>query len=139
LGRKVSGGGGQALFSLRDEILASCARADDAGVDRARTQSVREALECVAALTTSLLGRGAQNDLEGMLGHATDYLELLSILVVGWMWTEMAARAPKDDFGRGIDHAARYWMATEIPRIGPLSTLCETAERSYLDLSPDWL
>jgi alkylation response protein AidB-like acyl-CoA dehydrogenase len=139
LGRKVSGGGGQALFALRDEILGSCARADDAGVDRARTQSIREALEHVAALTTTLLARGMQHDLEGMLGHATDYMELMSILVVGWMWTEMSARAPRDDFGRGIDHAGRYWITTEIPRIGPLVTLCESAERSFLDVSPDWL
>ena len=139
LGRKVSGGGGQALFALRDEILASCARADSAGVDATRTEAVRVALEKVASITTQLLGRGMQSDLEGMLGHATDYLELLSILVIAWMWTEMSARAPKDDFGRGIDCAARYWIATEIPRIPALATLCESAERSFLDLSTDWL
>jgi alkylation response protein AidB-like acyl-CoA dehydrogenase len=139
LGRKVSGGGGQALFALRSEILASCARADAAGIDTARTQNVRDALDRVTALTKQLLARGMENDLEGMLGHATDYLELLSILVIGWMWTEMSAHAPDGGFGRGLDHAARYWIATEIPRIGSLATLCESAERSFLDLSPDWL
>jgi len=139
LGRKVSGGGGAALLALQSEILASCARADAAGVDRARTQSVRDALERVGSLTTVLLGRGMANDLEGMLGHATDYLELLSILVVAWMWTEMSAHAPKNDFGLGLDHAARYWIATEVPRVAALAALCESAERSFLDLSPDWL
>ena len=88
----------------------------------------------------SLGARGMGGDVEGMLGHSVDYLELASILVIGWMWTEMSARADREsDLGRGIDHAARYWIATEVPRIDHLARLCESAERSYLDVRPEWL
>lgn len=139
LGRKVVAGGGAALAALQEEILASCERADRAGIDRDRTQRIRDALGRVATLTVSLGARGMAGDVEGMLGHSVDYLELASILVIGWMWTEMSARARSDDLGRGIDHAARYWIATEIPRVEQLATLCESGERSYLDVRPEWL
>lgn len=74
-----------------------------------------------------------------MLGHSVDYLELASILAIAWMWTEMSAHARQDDLGLGIEHAARYWIATELPRVETLAALCESAERSYLDVRPEWL
>ncbi|MEO6954588.1 MAG: acyl-CoA dehydrogenase [Polyangia bacterium] len=131
--------GGAALGALREEILASCARADEHGVDRARTERVKSALEQVGAVSIALLGRGEDGDLGALLGHATDYLELFSLLVIAWMWTELTAHAPDDDFGRGLDAAARYRVTTELPRIPALAALCESAERSFLDVRAEWL
>lgn len=137
LGRKVVNGA--ALFALRDEILATCTRADADGVDRNETEQLRQALATVGGVTASLIERGSKGDRENMLSHATDYLELLSILVIGWMWTEMRARTKPGDFGSGIDAAARYWILTEIPKIAQLATLCESAERSFVDFRVAWL
>ncbi|UJR85005.1 acyl-CoA dehydrogenase [Sandaracinus amylolyticus] len=138
LGRKVVAGGGAAMMAWREEILSDCARADEAGVDRARTQSVRDALERVVALTGALGARGMKGDVNGMLAHSADYLQLASILAVAWMWTRMrAAVAGRDEaFARAIDRAAMYWIATEVPRIEVLARLCESAEPSYLGLDP---
>jgi hypothetical protein len=74
-----------------------------------------------------------------MLGHSADFLELSSVIVIGWMWTKLAASAPNDDFGKGLDAAARYWLATEVTRVPQLAALCESGERSYLDLEDAWL
>jgi butyryl-CoA dehydrogenase len=144
LGRKVVAGGGAALAAFREEVLADLAKADEAGIDRGETQAVREALERVVALTGELGLRGMKGDVEGMLGHSADFLELFSVLVIAWQWTSMrrvaAARGgTSDDFARGIEHAARYWIATEVPRIEALAALVRSAERSYLDARPAWL
>ncbi len=139
LGRKAVAGGGAALMVLREDVLATCERAEAAGVDRSETQPLSDALDRVVALTMTLGARGMSGDLEGMLGHATDYLELLSILVIGWMWMVMRAKAKDDAHGRGVRAASRYWMATELPRIAQLAALCESAERSFLDVRKEEL
>ncbi|MDQ3033454.1 MAG: acyl-CoA dehydrogenase [Myxococcota bacterium] len=141
LGRKVVAGGGAAIMALRDAILADVALAEAKSVDPERLRALRAATERVVALTATLGARGASGDLDGMMGHSADYLELASILVVSWMWIRMSAIvAGRDDpFARGIEHAARYWIATELPRVDTLAALCESAERSYLDVDADAL
>ena len=138
LGRKVVAGGGAALIALGEEVSADVEAARAAGFDAG---ALRGALEQFVNLTASLGARGAGGDLEGMLGHSADFLELASIIVIAWMWTRLAAATSKrtDDFTRGIRAAASYWLATELPRVTALAALCESGERSYLDLDPAWL
>ncbi|MFT3835670.1 MAG: acyl-CoA dehydrogenase [Myxococcaceae bacterium] len=135
LGRKVVAQGGAALMALNEELEATFERA---GAGELVT-SMRAAAERVMSLTATLGGRGAEGDLEGMLGHSADYLELMSALVLGWVWLELSAKAPDDDFGRGLKQAAQYWIRTEVSRVPELAARCESAERSYLDLKPEWL
>src|SRR5437763_875997 len=73
----------------------------------------------VARLTGKLAEKAAGGDVEGMMLHSADYLELFSILVVAWQWLRSAALAAgrEDDFYRGKLQAAQYWIATELPRI----------------------
>ncbi len=138
VGRKIVAGGGAALLVLKEEVTVDLIKAEAAGLDVA---AMRDALDRLVSLTAALGARGASGDLDGMLGHSTDFLELTSILVVGWMWARMGAAAGKrtDDFAEGIRAAAKYWFATEVPRIPALATLCESAERSFLDVKPAWL
>jgi len=136
LGRKVVAGGGAALMALSEEIGADLELASKKGLDVA---VLRRAVETVGALTATLGARGLSGDLEGMLGHSADFLELMSLVVIGWMWAKLAARAPDDDFGRGIRASAQYWLATEVTRVPQLAALCESAERSYLSLEDAWL
>lgn len=135
LGRKVVAGGGAALLALAEEVTADVDRAAEKGLD---VSAMRHALGEVTALTATLGARGASGDLEGMLGHSADFLEAMSVLVVGWVWTKLAAAAPDDAFGRGLRAAARYWLATEVPRVPQLAALCESGERSYLDVADAW-
>ncbi|MEO8551885.1 MAG: acyl-CoA dehydrogenase, partial [Kofleriaceae bacterium] len=160
LGRRAVAKGGAALVALGREIAKACERAHEANViadrhasghatdrvDPAWIASLEEAITAVGALTGELATRGD-------LSHATDYLELFSIVVIAWQWLELAAiatealsgslprgRAARDaGYYRAKLAAAKYWIRTELPRIGHLAALCRTAEDSYVALDPAWL
>jgi alkylation response protein AidB-like acyl-CoA dehydrogenase len=135
LGRKVVAGGGAALMALREEIEL------DLGKASFDTAALRGAADQLVELTAALGARGADGDLEGMLGHSADFMEALSVVVVGWVWTKMvnSLGARDDDFAKGLRAAALYWQRTEVSRVPALVELCSSAERSYLDLRAEWL
>jgi butyryl-CoA dehydrogenase len=138
LGRKAVAGGGAALLALREEIDADLERARPRGLDVAPLEQALDAL----ALTTATLGaRGAGGDVEGMLAHSADYLELASTTVLGWVWTklDLAAQPQGDDFAKGLAAARKYWFATELSRVPALAALCTGEDRSYLDLPQECL
>src|SRR5262249_28315757 len=97
-------------------------------------------------LTMDLAQRGLRGDVEGMLLHSADYLELFSILVIGWQWLVMAAVARESlgkggaeaDYYEGKVAAAEYWAKSEITRLNGLAELCSSAEGSYARMKPDW-
>ncbi|MEZ4441480.1 MAG: acyl-CoA dehydrogenase [Polyangiaceae bacterium] len=146
LGRKVMLDGGEALRLLGAEVDATLGRARDAGVEEVWCRSLEEALGLVAALTAQLGKRGLEGDLEGMLLHSVDYLQLFSIVVVAWQWLEMAAAARRglargplgSAFYEGKLCAAQYWIKTELPRVPALATLCREGEDSYARMASDW-
>jgi butyryl-CoA dehydrogenase len=136
LGRKAVAGGGAALMALAEEVTGDLERAAAGGLD---VTTMRKGLERLLSVTVALGARGAGGDVAGMLAHSADYMELASAVVIGWMWTKLAARAPTDDFTRGLRAAAQYWLATEVPRVHHLADLCEQNERSFVDLQDAWL
>ena len=93
------------------------------------------------ALTRDLAARGLTGDADGMLAHATDYLDLFATVAIAWQWLELAAAVTdRDPAHRAVTRAsAAYWFATELPRIHHLAALCRSAERSFVDLDPAWL
>jgi butyryl-CoA dehydrogenase len=160
LGRRAVAKGGAALVALGREIEKACERAREANliadrhasghstdrVDPAWIAALEHEVRSVGALTGELAARGD-------LVHATDYLELFSIIVIAWQWLELAAvavealsgtlprgRAARDaGYYRAKLAAAKYWMHTELPRVAHLATLCRTGEDSYAALDPSWL
>ena len=102
-----------------------------------------EASSTVAA-TVAELGRRAQADLGATLGHASDFLDLMSTVVVAWQWLQMATsirRRDSDDptaFERGKLAAAEHFLRSELPRVQVLSRRC-LEDDSYIELDPDWL
>ncbi len=146
LGRKVIAGGGETLRALGEELAAGVARARAAGVTEVWCVDLERAMGQVAALTADLGGRGLSGDVEGMMRHSTDYLELFSVLVIAWQWLLQAAAA-REALGRGAEPrgfyegklcAAQYWLATELPRIPQLAELCRSGEDSYSRMRPEW-
>lgn len=49
-----------------------------------------------------------------------------------------SGRGDGDDLYQGKLRAAQYWIQTELPRVAHLSELCEAAEDSYAEMSPEW-
>ncbi len=146
LGRKVMGQGaerGAAFAALVAEIRAGVARARAAGVRGDWIVAVERAVARVEQLTLGLAGLGLSGQVEPMLAHAADYLDLMGVLLVSWQWlVQVAALREKgrdDAFARGKLRAAQYWIATELPRIEHLARLCEDVEDSYLAVTPDEL
>ncbi|MEZ4364386.1 MAG: acyl-CoA dehydrogenase [Kofleriaceae bacterium] len=144
LGRRALAGGGAALAAFAEEAQHTAQRARAAGVPEAWPAALTEAVALVASLTQELAQRGLAGDPNAMLGHATDYLELFSIVAVAWQWLDLAAAANERRAAGKADHgfvaaklaAAQYWFATELPRITHLANLCRSAEDSYSSLDP---
>ncbi|MEO8584627.1 MAG: acyl-CoA dehydrogenase [Acidobacteriota bacterium] len=146
LGRKVTAHGGAALVALGREVADACRRAEAADVDGAWVSAVREAGASLNALTRELAARGSAGDVEAMLRHSADYLELFSTYAVAWQWLLQAAAAKEKlahedvprDFYEGKLAAAQYWLRTELPKNAALVTLCRENEDSYARMKPGW-
>ena len=139
LGRKVVAGGGAALRALHQEIDTTCIQARNCGVDERWPQALLAAMSEVEALTLELAAKGLSGSIEEMLLHSSDYLELFGILVTAWMHLSLLAAATRKTassmeesaFLRGKVLTAEYWLATELPRLHMLATLCRSGEDSY--------
>ena len=125
--------------------------------DSCRSRATATQIALAAKIIASQVSRaglanilGLTGDVEGMLLHSADYLDLFSTLVIGWQWLAQAAAAKEglatadsgDDtaraFYRGKLSAAQYWIQSELPRIGYLAALCKSGEDSYRSVHPDW-
>ncbi|HEU0031466.1 MAG TPA: acyl-CoA dehydrogenase [Kofleriaceae bacterium] len=145
LGRKVMARGGLALRMMVAEIETACVRAEAAGIDASWIAAMREANATVGEITATLGVRGLAGDVEGMLLHSADYLQLCSIWIVGWLWLAQATAAnrglqtsPGSAFHEAKLATAQYWIRTELPRIAGLAALCRDGEDSYAKMRPEW-
>jgi butyryl-CoA dehydrogenase len=146
LGRKAVAGGGAALVALGEEVSRTVEEARAAGVEADWCARVEGALQTVTELTVHLGGLGASGRVDEMMRHSADYLELFSLLVIGWQWLRQAAAAKRAlaagqgprDFYEGKLCAAQYWLRSELPRVDALAELCRSAEDSYARMRPEW-
>ena len=147
LGRKVMAEGGAALMAFGAVVGASIAAARAAGVEARWCDELGAAVEALGALTMELGMKGAAGDRDGMLRHATDYLDLMGTVVVAWQWLGMAAAATRGlaggdaasaDFYRGKLAAARYWYVTELSRGPGLMARIREADGCFADARAEW-
>jgi alkylation response protein AidB-like acyl-CoA dehydrogenase len=149
LGRKVSLDNGYALHVLRETLAADVAEAKTSDVPAEWISRLEGAATALEHVTLSLLGRGAKGDVAGMLLHSVDYLDLFSTIVIAWQWLRQATAAKRGlaagkvietdkAFYEGKLCAAQYWINSELPRVGYLAALCQSAEDSYARMDADW-
>lgn len=138
LGRKAMAGGGAALAALREDVLVDVERARSVGFD---LTGLEHALDRWLQVSATLGARGASNDIEGMLAHSHDYLELASVVVTSWMWAKMVAALGQrtGHWEEGLRRTARYWWSTELPRVEALAHLCEREDDGYVGLRDEHL
>jgi hypothetical protein len=143
LGRKAMAGGGAAVLAFAQEVQATLARAERAGVPAAWREALAAAVETVGELTAHLGSVGMAGDVEAMLRHSADYLDLFSVVAIGWQWMAHAAAAKEaklpgsSAFYAGKLAAAQYWFETELPRTAQLAALCRSGEDSYVRIPLD--
>jgi butyryl-CoA dehydrogenase len=146
LGRKVIAGGGRALSLLQREIASTVRQAREAGVNAEQTGRLEGAQAALVTTTMHLGELGMSGRVDEMMRHSYDYLDLFSVVVIGWQWLAQAAAAQRGlnegrgsvDFYQGKLCAAQYWLSTELPRAGYLAALCRTGEDSYARMQPGW-
>jgi butyryl-CoA dehydrogenase len=147
LGRKAIAEGGAAMQAFQGEVTQTIAAARAAGVDPRWCDQLAAAMETVAAVTMALAQKGMQGDAEGMMRHSFHYMQLFSITAVAWQWLKQAAvakarcaSASEQDqaFFSGKLQTAKYWMATELPRVFQLAELCRSGDDSYAAMQPAW-
>ncbi|MBV9331995.1 MAG: acyl-CoA dehydrogenase C-terminal domain-containing protein [Alphaproteobacteria bacterium] len=122
VGRKLArrgGAGPMALFGMIGNWLTE-AQKDEKLAEF--TKPVARGLENLQAATMWLAQNAPANPNNAGAG-AVDYLRMMGIVVVGWMWARMAklaseklaANAANAAFYKGKLTAARYWMQRMIP------------------------
>jgi butyryl-CoA dehydrogenase len=138
--------GGAALMILQEEVSATCEEATQTGVDASWVSAVREAGEKIVGLTMELGGRGLSGNIDAMMRHSSDYLELFGIYIISWQWLAQASAAKRGILNNNTPRefyeakllAAQYWIKTELPKIDTLIQLCQQDENSYTQMRPDW-
>jgi hypothetical protein len=142
VGRKLARKGGAApiaLFSIIGQWLA----AHDGEEIAPFVKPVQRGLDTLQQATMWLAQRGVANPNDAGAA-ATDYLRLMGIVTVGWMWARMAKLA-KDNLGAGTGNAsaynsklnlARYWMERMMPECSMLFERIQAGSDTIMAFDP---
>ena len=121
VGRKLGRKGGAGPMALFGMISGWLVENDDAAL-APFTKPVKRGLDTLQQATMWLAQHGMQNPNDAGAG-ATDFLRMMGIVVVGWMWARMArvalgklATNPQNaQFYKDKLMCAKYWMERLIP------------------------
>ncbi len=142
LGRKVMALGGRGLAAFAEEVTTAACRAQELG-KRDWAKAIGGGLAELLSATQQMAALGQQGNVEGMLAHSVDYLDMFSTLAIAWQLllracvaTEAMRRDSNKDseFYQGKCSTCAYWFAREVPRIATLAALCRSGERSFRDI-----
>jgi butyryl-CoA dehydrogenase len=109
---------------------------------RALTESFAQALEHLRAASTLLIERGTSDPAESAAA-ASEYLRLVALVVLGYLWLRMAraAIAQPEDAGQAYYRAkiqtARFFMERILPQTASLLTAIKAGVASLTTLSAD--
>ncbi len=89
-------------------------------------------------MTAQVWGTG---DVEGVLAHASAYLEAVGHIVVAWLWLEqmLAAEGRTGDFYDGKRAAGRYFFRYELPKTTQQLDLLASMDRTTIEVQEGWL
>jgi hypothetical protein len=126
VGRKLGRKGGAAPMALFSTI-GGWLKESDCEALAEFVKPMQRGLDSLQQATMWLAQHGLQNPNDAGAG-AYDYLRLMGIVVVGWMWAriaklsrgKLAAGAPNRDFYDAKLVSARYWMERMMPECAML-------------------
>ena len=129
LGRKVGMESGKALAYLAQEIRSVMDTANGIDELRAHAGSLGSALQVWQSVLGHLQGFASKGQVERYLADANLFLELSSLVVMGWQWLKMGVTASGQwtgslslptPFYQGKLQSMRYFFKYELPRIHSL-------------------
>jgi alkylation response protein AidB-like acyl-CoA dehydrogenase len=141
LGRKAVAAGGEALALLTRAVHATIAAARDADLGD-HAAALGATLDDLIRTTTALGVKGMSGDADGMLRHAADYMDALSVIAVAWEHLSHAVAARRGGprsptFYAGVLRACDYWFRTELPHVAVILERVRSGEASFAEIAPD--
>jgi hypothetical protein len=136
VGRKLGRKGGvapMALFTVLTGWIADNEKDEKLAI---HVKGVKRGLETLQAATMWLAAHGIQNPNDAGAG-AADYLRLMGIVVVGWLWGRMAKLSvgKEDAFHKDKLMCARYWMERLIPECPMLLERIQAGSENVMELN----
>jgi hypothetical protein len=139
VGRKLGRKGGAAPLALFQSINGFVEENSDEPELAFAVKPLRAGQEALQDATLWLAQHGLANPNDAGAG-AVDYLRLMGIVVVGWMWARMAKRAQaklannpeNSSFYREKLISARYWMERMMPECATLRARVEAGSATLM-------
>jgi alkylation response protein AidB-like acyl-CoA dehydrogenase len=145
LGRKVRLDGGAGLTALSTEIRATIAEALALDATGELARALESALDRALATTGILLAAIDRSGPDRGLANASLYLDLMSRVVIGWIWLRQAiaagrglAKGADAAFYQGKLQAARYYTRFELPRVALLADLLDRLDDTSFTMQDGW-
>ena len=132
MGRKITMGRGKALQFLQTEIEPILAAARASTTLAPFAAQLQDALALNQQVLEKLAPLAAQGEMERYLADATIYMELLSNLVIAWLWLKIAVaaeqRQPGSEFYASKVHAMRFFFKYELAKNTSLAAILTNPE-----------
>ena len=136
VGRKLGRRGGAAPLALFCALTAWLSENEKDEALAPYVKGVKHGVESLQAATMWLAQHGIQNPNDAGAG-AVDYLRLMGIVMVGWMWARMAKLSlGKDDpLHKDKLMCARYWIERLIPECPMLLERIQTGSDTVMEFN----
>ena len=136
VGRKLGRKGGAAPMALFGAIAGWIGENEKDEKQAIYVKGVKRGLENLQAATMWLAQHGVQNPNDAGAG-AVDYLRLMGIVVVAWLWARMAkiSIAKDDQLHQDKLMCARYWMERLIPECPMLLERIQAGSENLMALN----
>lgn len=139
LGRKMTMKNGAAVELLVGEMKETIRSASTFGEFKPYANTLGEKLSSIQLVMEHLLKYAMEGNHERFLADATLFMEMMSTVVIGWQWLNMATVAKNalvtgnmpygPDFYESKIHTMKFYYKYEMPKtLGLVQTLMDTAE-----------
>jgi len=129
VGRKVLRDGGVTLRRFVDLMAQT-------EVAQAHQADLNEALDRLVRVTAYIVDHAPEDPhLPGAV--ATEYLDLFGFTIYAWLWAQMVAVAPQDEFGQAKRATAQFFFARLLPKAEGLERSICSAGDAVMALSGD--
>ena len=132
LGRKVNLENGKALHLIAQEILQTIELASGDNLCNPEAEQLSDHLDQWIRVTKTLSRHAAEGNIERYLADATVYMDMASLIIIGWQWLKMGLqaeallRASDSDFTssflEGKIHTMRFFFRYELPQATSLAS-----------------
>jgi butyryl-CoA dehydrogenase len=109
LGRKVTMANGKALELLAGEIMASIQKASKINNLQSYAQELGKKLQLTNAILDFLLPFAKKGDYERYLADANLFMEYVSVLIMSWLWLDIAIDATKNIEAKNVNYSNEFY------------------------------